>query len=158
MRPCISIRGFVRPSIHPFFRRSVRRSVTPLPKTHVLHLCGLDEISDCIRLLIIKFGETLSIVKICPRISISVGPSVRPSFFYASSNITQRTHRVARLGLFKIWEISTNALNPNCSHRDPLSSLTFPTMIWTCIAPAEIWYHPSGFWTFLGTASNTIQE
>ena len=130
MRPRISIRGFVRPSVRPFFRRSVRRSVTPLPKTHVLHLCGLDEISDCIRLLIIKFGETLSIVKICPRISISVGPSVRPSFFYASS---------------------TNALNPNCSHRDPLSSLTFPTMIWTCIAPAEIWYHPSGFWTFLGT-------
>ena len=37
-----------------------------------------------------------------PRISIrgSVCPSVRPSVHYASSDITQMTHRVARLGLF----------------------------------------------------------
>ena len=30
----------------------------------------------------------------------SVGPSVRPSVRYASSDITQMTHQVARLGLF----------------------------------------------------------
>ena len=37
-----------------------------------------------------------------PRISIrgSVRPSVRPSVRYASSDITQMTHLVARLGLF----------------------------------------------------------
>ena len=41
MRPRISIRGFVRPSIGP----SVRRSVPPPPKTHVSQLSGRDTVS-----------------------------------------------------------------------------------------------------------------
>ena len=36
----------------------------------------------------------------CPSVGPSVGRSVRRSVRYASSNIAQMTHRVARLGLF----------------------------------------------------------